>query len=215
MEMGETWRRREIIERLAGMYPGRSVDLCALKFETPFQLLVATILSAQCTDARVNAATVKVFETYPSPVELSTARLDVLESLIYSTGFYKNKARNLLDMAKVLVSSHGGKVPDSMEALASLPGVGRKTANVVLSVAYDKVGLPVDTHVLRLSRRLGLTAATDPVKVERDLMTWVPESGAGVLSLRLILHGRETCLARKPKCELCVLAELCPSASLG
>ncbi len=212
MEEKEERRRTEILVRLAAEYPGSAQQLCALKFQTPFQLLVATVLSAQCTDERVNATTPKLFEVYGTPQKMSQASREDLESLIYSTGFYKNKAKSLLEMSRVLVALYRGEVPETMEQLSALPGVGRKTANVVLSVAFSKPGLPVDTHVLRLALRLGLTTEKDPVKVERDLMSWVPHCEAGSLSLRLILHGRKICVARNPKCEICVLEDLCPSS---
>ena len=215
MEENEERRRTEIMARLATEYPGSAQQLCALRFQTPFQLLVATVLSAQCTDERVNATTPKLFEMYGTAEKMSEASQEVLESLIYSTGFYKNKAKNLLEMSKVLVTQYSGEVPDTMEQLSALPGVGRKTANVVLSVAFSKPGLPVDTHVLRLALRLGLTKEKDPVKVEHDLMSWVPHDEAGGLSLRLILHGRKVCVARNPKCEICVLEDLCPSSKLA
>ncbi len=207
-------RRLEILNRLGASYPGSIRQLCALKFGTPYQLLIATILSAQCTDERVNSTTRRLFEVCGSPQEMSKMSQEELESLIYSTGFYKNKSKNILEMTKVLLLRYGGEVPDTIEALTGLPGVGRKTANVVLSVAFSKPGLPVDTHVGRLSLRLGLTREKDPVKVERDLMSWVPPDRAGGLSLRLILHGRSVCLARKPRCGLCILADLCPSSTL-
>lgn len=210
----EVKRRLEILNRLGASYPGSVQELCALKFGTPYQLLIATILSAQCTDERVNSTTPRLFEVCGDPQNMSQISQEELESLIYSTGFYKSKSRNILDMTNVLLSRYGGEVPDTMEALSGLPGVGRKTANVVLSVAFSKPGLPVDTHVGRLSLRLGLTKEKDPVKVERDLMSWVPPDEAGGLSLRLILHGRSVCLARKPRCGICVLADLCPSSTL-
>ena len=207
-------RGLEILNRLEASYPGSARDLCALQFATPYQLLIATILSAQCTDERVNSTTTTLFEVCGSPQEMNKMSQEVLESLIYSTGFYKNKSRNILEMTKVLLSRYGGEVPDTMEALTALPGVGRKTANVVLSVAFSMPGLPVDTHVGRLALRLGLTKEKDPVKVERDLMSWVPPDQTGVLSLRLILHGRSICVARKPRCGICKLADLCPSSTL-
>jgi len=210
----EVERKMEILIRLEAAYPGSAQNLCALKFATPYQLLIATILSAQCTDERVNVTAPKLFEVCGTPEEMSQVSQSELESLIYSTGFYKNKSKNILEMTKILLSRYGGEVPNTMEALSGLPGVGRKTANVVLSVAFSKPGLPVDTHVGRLSLRLGLTQEKDPVKVERALMAWVPPGEAGVLSLRLILHGRNVCLARKPRCEICVLADLCPSSML-
>lgn len=212
MSKKEAQRRAEILKRLEQEYPGGATDLCALKFTTPFELLIATILSAQCTDERVNATTPKLFSIYAGPLDMSRATQEDLEGLIYSTGFYRNKAKNILAMSKLLVEKYGGKVPDSMELLSALPGVGRKTANVVLSVAFSKPGLPVDTHVGRLALRLGLSKEKDPVKVERDLMSWVPPEETGSLSLRLILHGRKICVSRRPRCEECVLADLCPSA---
>lgn len=215
MENKEENRRTEIVGRLTVEYPGSAQQLCALRFQTPFQLLVATMLSAQCTDERVNSTTPKLFEVHGTPQEMSEATQEDIESLIYSTGFYKNKAKSILEMSKVLVAQYRGEVPDTMEQLSALPGVGRKTANVVLSVAFSKPGLPVDTHVLRLALRLGLTTEKDPVKVERDLMSWVPHDAAGGLSLRLILHGRKVCAARNPKCEICVLEDLCPSSKLA
>ncbi|NNN19455.1 MAG: endonuclease III [Acidimicrobiaceae bacterium] len=208
----ESHRRREILNLLDRAYPGTVQELCALSFETPFQLLVATILSAQCTDERVNATTPKVFEHFGTAQEMIDATPEELESLIYSTGFYKNKAKNILAMTRVLLSKYDGKVPCDMESLTALPGVGRKTANVVRSVAFAQPGLPVDTHVGRLSIRLGFTKEKDPVKVEMELLQWVPPEETGGLSLRLILHGRSICLARKPRCDACILVDLCPSS---
>ena len=198
------------MERLAKEYPGSASDLCALSHENPFQLLQATILSAQCTDVRVNLVVPSLFARYPEPEDLAGADLSELEELVRSTGFFRAKARNLTGMAQALVQRFGGVVPSEMADLLSLPGVGRKTANVVRSVGFSLPGLPVDTHVGRLARRLGLTTETDPVKVERDLNKIVPDSQWGALSLRLILHGRSTCLARRPACERCILADLCP-----
>ena len=180
----------------------------------PFQLLVATILSAQTTDERVNMVTPGLFAAYPTAEALADAPLDDLEKLIRSTGFFRSKARNLVGMARGVVERFGGEVPSSMEDLTSLPGVGRKTANVVRSVDMGLPGLPVDTHVGRLTRRLGLTAQTDPVKVESEVGAFVPPAEWGTLSLRLILHGRKVCLARTPRCGECVLADICPSAVL-
>jgi endonuclease III len=205
-------RAREVVTRLALEYPGTAEDLCALRHEGPFQLLVATILSAQCTDERVNMVTPGLFAAYPTPAALAHAPVEDLEERIRSTGFFRSKAKNLLGMARGVSERFGGEVPSSMEDLTSLPGVGRKTANVVRSVALGLPGLPVDTHVGRLTRRLGLTAHTDPVKVESDVDALVPPAEWGALSLRLILHGRKVCRARSPRCEECLLADICPSA---
>jgi endonuclease-3 len=197
------------MRRLAEQYPDAH---CALDHENAYQLLVATILSAQCTDARVNMVTPALFERYPEPEDLAHANPADVEEIIRSTGFYKNKARNLIGMAQALVDRFGGEVPGDMEDLTTIPGVGRKTANVVRSVALGLPGLPVDTHVTRLSRRLGLTEQTDPVKIERELNAYLPPGAWGEFSLRLILHGRQVCLARSPRCEECVLQDFCPSA---
>jgi len=201
-----------VVSRLASEYPGSATELCALEHDGPFQLLVATILSAQCTDERVNMVTPGVFAAYPSPEALAGASLDDLEERIRSTGFFRSKSKSLVGMARALTERFGGEVPSSMEDLTTLPGVGRKTANVVRSVALGLPGLPVDTHVGRLTRRLGLTAQTDPVKVEDEVDALVPPEEWGALSLRLILHGRKVCRARSPRCEQCVLADICPSA---
>ncbi len=184
---------------------------CELEHVSPYQLLVATILSAQCTDRRVNMVTPALFARYPDVASLAVARLEELESLIQSTGFYHNKARNLLGMANGVVDKHGGEVPDSMEALTALPGVGRKTANVLLGTAFGKnVGVVVDTHVARISGLLGLTEATDPVKIERDLMACLPRAEWTDFSHMLIHHGRNICVARTPRCGECPLYALCP-----
>ncbi len=201
-----------MVSRLALEYPGTAADLCALRHDGPFQLLVATILSAQCTDERVNMVTPGLFAAYPTPAALAGASPEDLEERIRSTGFFRSKAKSLVGMAQGVNERFGGEVPSSMEDLTSLPGVGRKTANVVRSVAMGLPGLPVDTHVGRLTRRLGLTAQTDPVKVESEVDALVPPAEWGALSLRLILHGRRTCRARSPRCEECVLADICPSA---
>lgn len=180
-------------------------------YESPFQLLAATILSAQCTDERVNTVAPKLFATYPDAASLAGSDREELEAIIRPTGFFHAKARNLTGMARALLDRHGGEVPREIAALVALPGVGRKTANVVRSVAFGLPGLPVDTHVGRLARRLGLTEHHDPVKVESDLCALVPAEEWGALSLRLILHGRAVCLARRPRCDICSLADLCPS----
>ena len=207
-------RARAVVRRLAAEYPGTAAELCALRHEGAFQLLEATILSAQCTDERVNMVTPGLFAAYPTPEALAAARLEDLEERIRSTGFFRSKAKSLTGMARAVVERFGGEVPSSMEDLTSLPGVGRKTANVVRSVAMGLPGLPVDTHVGRLTRRLGLTTETDPVKVEADMDALVPPKERGALSLRLILHGRRVCRARSPRCEACVLVDLCPSATV-
>jgi endonuclease-3 len=201
-----------VADRLAEEYPGTAKELCALDHSNPYELLVATILSAQTTDERVNMVTPAVFAKYPRPADLAAADPAELETIIQSTGFFRNKTRSLIGMASALIDRFGGEVPHKLSDLVTLPGVGRKTGNVVRSVALDEPGLPVDTHVLRLSRRLGLTRQTDPVKVELELNPMVRADERGALSLRLILHGRRVCTARKPRCDACVLADICPSA---
>jgi endonuclease-3 len=203
-------RARETLAILALEYPGEAKDLCALIHDGPFQLLAATILSAQTTDEAVNSVTPALFARYPTPADLATADPADVERLVHPTGFFRAKTRSLLGMAAALEDRFDGKVPTAMEDLVTIPGVGRKTANVVRSVGFGLPGLPVDTHVGRLSRRLGLTSETDPVKVEADLDVLVPARERGALSLRLILHGRRICTARKPRCDACVLAHFCP-----
>jgi endonuclease-3 len=205
-------RARTTNLRLARLFPGTAAELCALDHDDAFQLLVATILSAQCTDQRVNLTTPAVFAAYPDAPALAGADLAVLEDLIHSTGFFRAKARNLVGMAEAVTTRFGGEVPTAMSDLVTLPGVGRKTANVVRSVAFGLPGLPVDTHVQRLSGRLGLTGETDPVKVELALNPMIPAGERGAFSLRLILHGRATCVARTPQCGSCILSDFCPSA---
>jgi endonuclease-3 len=183
---------------------------CPLDHADPVQLLIATILSAQCTDARVNMVTPSLFARYPDARAFAGARQADLESMIHSTGFFRNKARNIIACCKGLVEHHGGHVPDTIEKLTALPGIGRKTANVVLGHAHGVAGIVVDTHVKRLSRRLALTVQNDPNKIERDLMELVPQQDWSSFSMRLIYHGRKTCMARKPLCEECRLAPLCP-----
>jgi endonuclease III len=207
-------RAREAVARLATEYPGKAAELCALRHENPFQLLVATILSAQTTDERVNQVTPALFGEYPTAADLAAADPGHVEEIIHPTGFFRAKARSLVSMAQALDQRHGGQVPPGMEDLVTLPGVGRKTANVVRSVAFGLPGLPVDTHVGRLSRRLGLTVEEDPVKVEAELNAMVPATKRGALSLRLILHGRRVCLARRPRCETCLLNDFCPSSTV-
>lgn len=205
-------RARRALEILTEEYPGTARDLCELDHTNDFELLAATILSAQCTDARVNMVTPHLFARYPTPEDLAHAEPAELEEIIRSTGFYKNKAKSLIGMANAVVDRFGGQVPTAMADWVTVPGVGRKTANVVRSVAQGLPGLPVDTHVLRLSRRLGLTTETDPVKVELELNPMVPAADRGAFSLRLILHGRRVCAARRPACDRCALAGFCPSA---
>jgi len=204
---------RTILNRLKKAYPEAT---CALHHQDAYQLLVATILSAQCTDARVNMVTPALFERYPTPDALALARQSDLEDVIRSTGFFRNKSANLIGMAQAVVGEHDGVIPDSMAELQSLPGVGRKTANVVLGNAFGKnEGVVVDTHAGRITRLLELTEAKDPVKVERDLMPLFPRKEWALLSHLLISHGRAVCVARRPECSACVLADRCPSAQLA
>jgi len=205
-------RARVTDERLSAIYPGTAETLCALDHGDVFQLLAATILSAQCTDVRVNLTTPALFARYPDPQSMAAADVADVEDLVRSTGFFRAKARNLLGMATALVERFDGQVPSAMADLVTLPGVGRKTANVVRSVGFGLPGLPVDTHVQRLSRRLGLTEESDPVRVEAALNALVPASRRGAFSLRLILHGRAVCTARSPHCDRCPLSDFCPSA---
>ena len=204
-------RARETHQRLALEYPDA---ICELSHRNPFELLAATILSAQCTDERVNMVTPALFARYPDPQSLAVANPADVEEIVHSTGFYRAKAANLIGMASGLIERFGGEVPGGMADLTSLPGVGRKTANVVRSVALGLPGLPVDTHVGRLTRRLGITAEEDPVRVELELNPMVPPLERGQFSLRLILHGRRVCPARRPRCGDCVLADFCPSCEL-
>lgn len=202
-------RAAEVARRLTVVYP---VAICELTHRNAYELLAATILSAQCTDVRVNMVTPALFEKYPTPYDLADADATDVERIIRSTGFYQSKAKNLIGMARGLVERFGGEVPTELDDLVTLPGVGRKTGNVVRSVVFDLPGLPVDTHVGRLSRRLGLTREEDPVKVELQLNDYLPGSEWGSFSLRLILHGRRVCDARKPRCDECELNDICPSA---
>ena len=202
----------EIYDRLAAHYPDAH---CALDFKSPFQLLIATILSAQCTDKRVNMVTPALFKRYRTPAALAAANPEELEELIKPTGFFRNKTKSLIGMATAVTERHGGRIPDELEALVKLPGVGRKTANVVLGNAYDKnEGVVVDTHVARVSARLGLTKETDPVKIEQDLMRLFPRDRWTMLAHLLIEHGRTICEARRPKCEVCFLNDTCPSSTV-
>jgi endonuclease-3 len=205
-------RARETLKRLSAEYPGTVRELCELDFVEPFQLAVATVLSAQTTDERVNSVTPALFARWPTAHDLAAADPADVEVVIHPTGFFRQKAKSLLGLAGAVAERHGGEVPTSMAELTELPGVGRKTANVIRSVGFGLPGLPVDTHVLRLSQRLVLTTETDPVKVEADLNPLVPAAERGRFSLVLILHGRRVCVARKPRCEECVLNDFCPSA---
>jgi len=206
-----TRRARIVRSRLAKQYPGTAEELCALTHANPFQLAVATILSAQCTDVRVNQVTPGLFARYPDAAALAEAEPEAVEALVRPTGFYRAKTRHLLGMARQVVERFDGEIPSRMDDLVTLPGVGRKTANVVRSVGFGLPGLPVDTHVGRVARRLGLTTATDPVRVEEELGHLVPPSERGVFSLRLIEHGRAICRARRPACDQCLLSDVCPS----
>ena len=209
---GAPQRAAAVVDRLAGEYPGTATELCALQHDNPFQLLIATILSAQCTDEMVNKVTPAVFARSPTAADLAAENPLELEDLIHSTGFFRSKAKNLIGMGTALDERFGGEVPIELEDLVTLPGVGRKTGNVIRSVAFGLPGLPVDTHVGRLSVRLGLTTETDPVKAELALNDLVAPDERGAFSLRMILHGRQVCDARRPRCDVCLLNDLCPSA---
>lgn len=203
-------RVAEILVQLKRMYPKAS---CSLDFDTPFELVIATILSAQSTDVRVNMVTKSLFRKYPGPEAFAGARLPELEDDIHSTGFFRAKAKSVVGASRAILQNHGGQVPRSMEELVALPGVGRKTANVVLGNAFNlAVGVVVDTHVSRVAGRLALTKYSDPVSIEEDLMKSIPQKEWVKSAQRMILHGREICIARKPKCSECRLNELCPSA---
>ncbi len=208
--MDEQQRALAIVERLAATYPDAT---CSLDFQTPFELLVSTILSAQCTDERVNMVTPGLFAKYRRLEDYLGVPVEEVEKDIHSTGFYRNKAKSIRGAARLLIDRFGGELPRTMEEMLTLPGVARKTANVVLGTAYGIAeGIAVDTHVRRLSGRLGLTRHDDPVKIERDLMALIPREQWISISHRLILHGRQVCDARKPDCARCTLADLCPSA---
>ena len=204
-------RTRDVIRRLKRAYPDAK---CSLNHSNPFELLVATILSAQCTDRRVNLVTPALFARYKTAADFATADPAELEGYVKTTGFYRNKAKNIRECCRLLVERHGGEVPGTLEELIVLPGVGRKTANVVLGNAFDTPGITVDTHVGRLSRRLGWTRHTDPVKVERVLMKLWPREKWTVASHQLILHGRTVCHARKPRCGVCALSPHCPKVGV-
>ncbi len=204
---------RRVVQHLRRDYPHAE---CALRFETPFQLLIATILSAQCTDERVNQVTETLFHDYPSAHELSAVPIRQLEKAVQSTGFFRNKARNIKSCSQDLVTRHGGEVPRTLDELTRLAGVGRKTANVVLGTAFGIAsGVVVDTHVGRISRRLGLTVEQDPVRAERDLMAQLPQKEWVAFSHRVIHHGRGVCKARAPQCDSCSMAGFCPKIGVG
>jgi endonuclease-3 len=201
----------EVFSRLKRAYPDAHTEL---DYETPLQLVIATILSAQCTDKRVNMVTPLLFRTFPTAAALADAPPEKLEEIIKSTGFFRNKTKSLIGLGKALVERHHGEVPDSMDALVKLPGVGRKTANVIHGNAFGKnEGVVVDPHVTRLSHRLGFTRETDPVKIEQDLMRLFPREDWTLLAHLLIFHGRRVCVARAPKCEICTLNDICPSST--
>jgi endonuclease-3 len=209
---GARARAPQVVERLSLEYPEAQTELV---FETPWQLLVSVILSAQTTDVTVNAVTPVLFAHFATPEALASAPQSDVEVIIHRTGFFHSKARAIIEMSQDLILRHGGEVPSRMEDLVTLRGVGRKTANVVLGVAFGVPGLAVDTHVTRLTGLLRLTSATDPVKIEEDVCSIVPPAEWTKFGLRLILHGRRVCVARKPRCHECVLANICPSANLG
>ena len=210
MQVKENSRIKNILSILNRIYPGVTTQL---KHRNPFELLVATILSAQCTDRQVNSVTGELFQKFPTPKTMTNAPPAELERLVYATGFYKNKARHIKDCAGTIENQFGGKVPTTMDELLTLPGVGRKTANLVLSVAFGVPGIVVDTHVARLSRRLGLTPHRDPAKIEKDLSIKVPKRHWDDFCLQLIYHGRSVCRARRPDCPACPLRAVCPNGA--
>ncbi len=208
MEVKE--KAKEVVKRLKKEYPDVKI---ALRFENPFQLLIATILSAQCRDERVNEVTSELFKRFKTPEDFARADLEEIAEAIKSTGFYKQKAKYIKEACKILVEKYNGEVPKSMEALLELPGVARKTANIVLANGFGIVeGIPVDTHVRRLSQRLGLVSAKQPEKIEKELMEVVDKEDWFIFPLLLQAHGRRVCTSKKPKCEKCVLKELCDAA---
>lgn len=205
--MNRSERVRRVASLLADELPEAE---CELDYQSPWQLLVATVLSAQCTDARVNQVTPELFRRWPGPSELASAPAEELEAVVRPTGFFRNKARSLVAAATAIVDLHGGEVPAEVEALVDLPGVGRKTANVVLGEAFGiPAGIAVDTHVKRVARRLGLTSADDPLKIEAELEELLPREEWVGFSMRMILHGRRVCVARKPRCATCCLEPVC------
>lgn len=206
-------RATQITTLLRSRYP---LPVTMLDWGNPWELLVATVLAAQCTDARVNLVTPEFFRRWPGPVELSTAPVAEVENVVHSTGFFRQKAKNLVASARRIVEEYGGQVPDTMAELLTLPGVARKTANIVLSNALGRhEGIAVDTHVRRLSFRLGLTSSTNPTIIERDMMQLFPRDQWGDINHLLVLHGRDTCPSRKPRCPDCILTALCPKHGLS
>ena len=208
----ERKRMAEILKVLKREYPESQ---CSLVYKTPFQLLIATILSAQCTDERVNQVTPELFRNFPGPQEMAEAKIRELEKLVQTTGFFRSKAKSLLETSQAIVKQHGGKVPMELDQLIKLRGVGRNTANVVLGVAFGVPGLVVDTHVKRLSNRMGFTRSSDPVKIEQELMKLVSKEDWSLYAHLLIDHGRAICTARKAKCEECVISRFCPRVGVG
>lgn len=198
------------MERLRDLYPAAT----ELAYQNPFELLIATILSAQTTDRSVNLVTPELFRRYPTAEDLAAADPAVVETLIKPTGFFRLKARRIISASRKLVDIFGGNVPGTLEDLVKVPGIGRKTANVILGAGFNVPGFAVDTHVIRLTNRLRLVATKDPVKIERQVCTMVPKEEWTGLSLRLILHGRRVCVARRPRCEECVLNDFCPSSTV-
>ena len=196
----------KIWDELSKLYPDA---VCTLSYKTPFELLVATILAAQCTDARVNIVTGEMFRRYNKPEDFASLPLDIIEKEIKSTGFYKNKAKNIKECSIKLIEDYGGQVPDSMDELVKLPGVGRKTANVVLGEIFGKSAVVIDTHAKRLAFRMGLTKNTDPYKIEKDLLKIIPAQYQFSFCHKLVYHGRAICHARKPKCDICPIKEIC------
>jgi endonuclease-3 len=203
---------QQVRKALAKLYPDAH---CALRHEGPLQLLIATILSAQCTDVRVNLVTPALFARFRTAKDFAVADIKELEKMIQSTGFFRNKSKNIKACCKTIVEKHGGEVPGNLEALVVLPGIGRKTANVVLGNAFDVPGITVDTHVNRLSQRLGLTKKDDPVKIELDLMELIPKKEWTDFSHRMIFHGRQVCFARKPACSQCAMQSFCPKIGVA
>jgi endonuclease-3 len=205
-------RATKIVKGLKGRYPNATT---ALEYSTPHELLVATVLAAQCTDKKVNEVTKRLFRKYCTPGDFARARLSTLEKMIRPTGFFRNKSKSIKALSKEIVDRHGGQVPGKLEDLVRLPGVGRKTANVVLAAAFGKPGIIVDTHMIRLTHRMGFTMEKDPVKIEFALMEILPKRVWGDFSFMIVLHGRETCKARKPLCHICPVEKHCPSSTLG
>ncbi len=206
---GKKKRAAEIVKRLKRRYPNATT---ALEYSTPHELLVATVLAAQCTDKKVNEVTRSLFRKYRSPRDFAGARLSTLEKMIRPTGFFRNKSKSIKALSREIVERHNGQVPEKLEDLVDLSGVGRKTANVVRAAVFGKPGIVVDTHMIRLAGRLGLTTEKDPVKIESDLMEILPRRVWGDFSFMIVLHGREICKARRPLCHICPVEKYCPSS---